>query len=52
MLLQQSPLGGGSGRSALNTLHSTVEIGRPGGLQQQTQLTGLLGGELLLLVVF
>ena len=39
-----SPLGGCTGLSALNALHSTVEIGGLGGLQQTTQLNGLLGG--------
>ena len=39
-----SPLGGGTGLSALNALHSTVGIGGLGGLQQTTQLNGLLGG--------
>ena len=39
-----SPLGGGTGLSALNALHSTVGIGGLGGLQQSTQLSGLLGG--------
>ena len=39
-----SPLGGGTGLSALNALHSTVGIGGLGGLQQTTQLNGRLGG--------
>ena len=38
-----SPLGGGTGLSALIALHSTVGIGVLGGLQQTTQLSGLLG---------
>ena len=36
-----SPLGGGPGIGALNALHATVGLR---GLQQQTQLSGLLGG--------
>ena len=36
-----SPLGGGPGFGALNAHHATVGLG---GLQQQTQLSGLLGG--------
>ena len=39
-----SPLGGGTGLSSLNALHSAVGIGGLGGLQQTTQLSGLLGG--------
>ena len=36
-----SPLGGGASRGALNALHAKVGLG---GLQQQNQLLGLLGG--------
>ena len=39
-----SPLGGDTGLSALNALHSTVGIGGLGGRQQSTHLSGLLGG--------
>ena len=39
-----SPLGGGTGLSALIALHSTVGVGGLGGLQQSAQLNGLLGG--------
>ena len=39
-----SPLSGGTGLTTLNALHSTAGIGGPGGLQQATQLSGLLGG--------
>ena len=39
-----SPLGGGTGLSALNAIHSTVEIGGLRGLQQSSHLNGLLGG--------
>ena len=39
-----SPLGGGTGLSALNALHSTVVIRGLGGLQQLAQLNGLLRG--------
>ena len=36
-----SPLGGGTVLGALNALHATVVLG---GVQQQNQLSGLLGG--------
>ena len=39
-----SPLGGGTGLSALNALHLPVGIGGLGGLQQPVQLSGILGG--------
>ena len=38
-----SPLGG-AGLSSLSALHQTVGVGGLGGLQQATQLGGLLGG--------
>ena len=38
------PLSGGTGLAALNARQSTVGIGGLGGLQQTTQLSGLLEG--------
>ena len=39
-----SPLSGGTGRTDLNALRATAWMGGLGGLQQATQLSGLLGG--------